>query len=417
MDLLSSLIVGRESLLTHGTAMSVVADNLANSNTPGFKTQRAEFSHLLTEGLGSLFGSPMNAGEGVILSDIKDIHTQGPIDFTDRSLDVAVSGEGFFILNDGTDTYYTRAGNFSTNGTGNVVASSGENVMGFTTASPTTLVPLNTTSVTQSATPTTTVGLTGNLDATSPPVLTVPANPATYAELTPFASFQSSVAVIDSLGVTHDVGLYFFRTGPGTWTAQAYVDSGDVSEIPGAPTSLGETQITFSETGTQPPDAAVTLALSPAWANGAAAGSITVDLSDLTGFGSPSNFNTVTTDGNAAGSVSGVQIEENGNVVALLDNGSSISVGTIALATFPNTGGLDKVGDNRFRETTDSGAPVVGNPETSGRGSTLGGALELSTVDPANEFVNIISYQRAYQAGSQVISTASELLNTTIQIA
>lgn len=400
--------------MSHGTAIDAIADNLANTNTPGFKAQRAEFSNLLAESLGSLYGSPLSGGDGVFISDVSSIHLQGPVDFTNRDLDVAVSGLGYFILSDGTNSFYTRAGNFDTNAEGNLVASSGETVMGFTAASPETLVPINITNVAATAQASTAGNITGNLDATAP--LTAPVE-TTFNALNQSASFRSSIGVIDSLGERHDIGLYFFRTGNGAWTASAYVDGADVGGTAGTPTQVGTTTLAFDATGSQGEGATTALTISAAWANGAAGSSVALGMGELTGFSAASGIASVTMDGVTPGNVVGVEVDKDGNVLAQLDNGTSTEVAELALATFNNPGGLQKIGNNKFIEAADSGTAAAGKANVDGKGYLQGGALELSTVDPANELIQLIAYQRGYQAGAQVITTASELINTTIQLA
>ncbi len=158
------------------------------------------------------------------------------------------------------------------------------------------------------------------------------------------------------------------------------------------------------------------MTINAAWGNGANAQATTVDLSGLTGFAAPSNLSGLESDGSAAGSISGCEIEKNGTLNVLFSTGGKISAGTIALSTFRNAGELQRVGSTKLAESSASGKPTVGRPQSDGRGSTVGGALENSTVDPTGEFVDMIRFQRAYQAGSQVIQTYSQLLNTTIQI-
>ncbi len=416
MSLFPGLFTGREALMSNGTAMGVVADNISNSNTVGFKEARAEFEDLLAESVGSLFGSPFVAGDGTAVVDISSIHTQGPIDFTNRELDAAISGTGFFVLNDGANNFYSRAGNFEVDADGNIVASSGENVMGFTTESPATLVPLNTTGVSSTATATTTAVITGNLDAGAP-IVVPPAAPTSFSQLNTAANFHSSVSVLDSLGLKHEVGLYFFQKSPLTWQVDAYVADSEVGGTTSVPTQLGTTDMTFSATGTLPEGQAVALSISPAWTGGAQATAVSMDLSGFTGFGAESNVSSVVVNGNSAGQVAGIEIDTDGTVLARLDNGESTTIGSLALASFTNQGGLERIGENKFRDTEESGVADFGLAQTEGRGLVQGGALEQSTVDIAKEFVKMISIQQGYQAGAKVVSTVDELITTTLQLA
>jgi flagellar hook protein FlgE len=159
------------------------------------------------------------------------------------------------------------------------------------------------------------------------------------------------------------------------------------------------------------------LNVNPAWNNGATAGAVAINLGTMTGFAGSSSVSGVSTNGNLPGALQALEIRNNGDVVAHLDSGDEAVIGKIALATFPSAQGLKRVGDTDFQETEKSGQVSVAAPGSNGRGTLRGSALENSTTDPANEFVSMIRFQRGYQAGSQVISTVSQLLDSTIQIA
>ncbi len=415
MRLESGLFIGKDSLVSHGTAINTVADNLANSNTPGYKAERAEFATLLADGEGSLFGDGYNAGNGVFVPNINTVHNQGSIEQTNRSLDFAVQGQGLFITQNGTNTYYTRAGNFSSDPTGNLTTQDGDTVMGFTTASPDTPVALNLNTVASAAAPTTAIKLTGNLDSSQAAALST--GPfTTVTDLNANATYRNVVEMIDSLGNRHSVDMYFFKVDNLNWQAQAYVDGGEVGGTIGTPTNIGTGNIAFTNTGVQAAGAAP-MTITAAWGNGAAASTVAVDLSGFTGYGSPSSISSITADGTIPGNPTGFEVDENGVLSATLSNGETATIGTIALAFFQNPSALEKVGNNKYVITEDAGTPDIGAPNSESRGQTKGSSLETSTVDPASEFVNMIRYQRGYQAGSQVIQTVNELLDQTIRIA
>lgn len=420
---LTGLYSACQGLMTHGTALNAVADNIANSNTTGYKTERVEFGDLIAESSGCLMGAPLSPGNGSLAVDITSAQgIQGALEFTGRSLDTAIEGTGYFILNDGTTTAYTRAGNFSTDSTGNLIAEEGGNVMGYTTASPTTLVPLTVSSATGAAVPTTATTVYGNLDA-SAAAATTTSGFTTWSALNQATTFRSSISIVDSLGETHEISLHFFKTNTSgqtpAWTVSAYVDGADTNGTANTPVSVGgPTTISFDGTGAQAAGATTALSIStPAWTGGASASTINVNLASLTGYAGSSAFSGVTSDGNRAGQMNSLEISEDGQLAAVLDNGDRVIVGTIALASFAAPTELDRIGDNRYVETEGSGTAQSGNPATGGRGILTGGALESSTVDPATEFVSMIRFQRGYQANSKVITTLSEVLSTTIQIA
>lgn len=413
---LTGLFSARESMIAQGQAIAQISDNISNSNTTGYKSTRTEFSDVYASGPGELYGEPLPVGNGVGVTDERTlVDKQGSIDFTDRSLDSAVDGRGFFTVTDGTSTYYTRNGVFNIDTSGNLVTEDGNQVMGFTAASPTTPVALNAGQTTLSAVATSTVKISGNANA-SAAISPLPAAGSTFAQLNAAADFNSPVTVIDSLGQSHDIGLYFIKTAANTYTIQAYADAKDTGGTAGTPALIGSSTVAFGPTGTQPTGAATNLAINAAWNNGANAQAATVDLSALTQFAAPSALSAVSSDGSKSGSVTGYQISDDGSVKALFDTGGTSTIGTLALTTFTNPYGLDRVGSNKFSATSESGAGTVDKPGAKGRGKTRGGALENSTTDPANEFVDLIRYQRAYQAGSQIIQTYSQLLDRTIQI-
>ncbi len=420
--LFSGLFAGRESLITHGTALAAVSDNVSNSNTTGFKDQRVEFSDMLAESQGGLYGGGDSIGNGVRAVDTITNHSkQGALNVTDRELDFAIEGAGFFVVNDGTTDFYTRAGNFQSNSSGNIVTGKGETLMGFTAESPDTLVALNTDGVTSAATATAAVTITGNLDSGSAAGATAPAAaPATFELLSNSSQFSTSLRAIDSLGEAHDVVVHFFHTGAEsdlTWTAQAYTDAEETGGVAGTPVLLGETAITFTENGIQAEGAETTLTANATWGNGAAASTIAYDLSSFTGFSTPSSVNSVVSDGVVPGNVTGFSLGSNGILQATLDSGETTDIGTVALAKFVSNDGLQKVGGGRFIQTDSAGDITVAAAGSDGLGSATNGALEASTVDLTKEFVDIVRYQRGYQAGSSVVSTLGDIIRDTIGLA
>jgi len=418
MRLFSGLLIGRESLIANGTALGTSADNLANLNTTAFKTQRPDFSSIVAQNLGGLYSMKESTGNGVQVPEISILHSQqGNLDQTGRDLDFGINGAGFFILNDGTQNFYSRDGNFSTDADGNLVTDAGKSVMGYLPGAPETLVPLTLGDIASTATPTSSVKSTGNLDA-STPLNTNTGEPTTFKQLNDFSDFSAPLDIVDSLGQKHSIALHFFHTENLTWRVAAYADALETGGTASAPDSLGEGTLTFDQTGiSTAAEGTPTFTFTPAWSNGSAATPVAVDMSGFTGFASSSTINSIVQDGIVPGNIVGYSVEPNGEIFARLDNGTSISAGTIALSAFINTDGLTRIGNNEYYATEDAGEPAIGNPLTDNRGEVRNAVLEGSTVDPANEFVDVIRYQRAYQAGSQVIKTTDEMLTTTIQLA
>ena len=415
MDLLTGLYAGRESLISHGSALATLSDNIANSNTTAFKSERTEFSGLLSNALGGVYSPTMSYGNGVAVDGTKTNLAQGPIEDTGQNLDFAIEGDGYFVLSDGTTNYYTRAGNFKSDASGKLVTESGLNVMGYLPSAPETLTTLSVNNTFVDATATSLMTLTGNLSVSSA-VTSVPAGAQTYEELSSAANFHTVASLYDSLGVNHDVDMYFYKTGTNAWQVQAYCDASETGGTAGVPAQIGSTTLSFPTDGKFPEGTAVEMQLSGAW-TGAANSAVTVDLSGMRQVGGSSALNSIAADGNPSGTITGIEVDQNGQIVGTLDGGGQTVLGTIALAKFVNPDSLDKLGDNLYQAGEESSAVAIGNPNSDGRGIVQNGELEQSNVDQASEFVNVIRYQRGYQAGSQVIQTMNELLNTTLQIA
>ncbi|RMD85703.1 MAG: flagellar hook-basal body complex protein, partial [Candidatus Dadabacteria bacterium] len=274
MRLESALYTSQNGLEVHGAAISVVGDNLANVNTVGFKGSRAEFASMVSDGLegGTSDTVPM-PGNGVKVSSIREVKELGPIEPTGRALDVAIDGNGYFVVGSTTESFYTRAGNFTLDASGNLVTADGRNVLGYTVTNGTTSTSLGTINITNfNANPSATSSATlkGNLDA-SASITTAASNPASFKELNSAASFITTADVIDSLGETHTATLAFFKTAANTYTVQAYMDGGEISGgTEGTPSLISSGQLTFGSDGTIP-DASksqATLTLSPSYANG-----------------------------------------------------------------------------------------------------------------------------------------------------
>lgn len=425
--LLSGINIGRETLMSHGSAMAAYADNVSNSNTTGFKAGLPEFADILARGEGTI-GDIYRAasGDGVKLDQIKYLFQQGGIEPTGRPYDLAIDGDGFFTLaktnSAGEQTgelYYSRAGNLEVDANGRLVNADGLLVMGFVGDDTKALQPIQSSGKAVPATATTTALMSGNLNASTATIVG-DAAPDTFTSITQLQAlrpFAAPVRIIDSLGTAHEATINFFKTGAGTWSARAYVDGSEVAGgTPGVPTAIGAAAtITFGEDGVQTTPG--TLNVTANWSNGAAASTVALDLSGFTGYSSESTVNATAQNGKMPGNVTGFAIDSKGVVSEVLSNGDKNVIGTLALARFPNVQGLVRSGQTIFSPTDDAGDVTYAAPTEDGRGSVNQGSLENSNVDLADQFISIIRVQRTYQAGSQVIKTSDELLNTTIQIA
>jgi flagellar hook protein FlgE len=416
MRLESALNTSREGINAHGQAIAVVGDNIANSSTTAYKTARAEFGDILGEYAGDRNSEVVaGSGDGVAIKQVRVIQENGVVEFTGRELDVAIAGGGFFMVGDAAAPQFTRAGNFEINPAGLLVNAQGQPILGFTGAANANLGPLNMFNVETAGAVTTDVSLFGNASATAP-ITVAPQNPATYREIGAAQTFSVTQSVFDSLGARHEVLVAFFKTGPNAWTAQAYIDGGDVGGTAGTPQQIGTTNLTFGGDGkiAEANAAAAAITATPAYSNGAAAGNFTIDLSNMTQYAGGSLVNNVTQDGQANGAVKSYQFDSDGKVFAVLDNGSRAQIGSIPLATFNNVDGLERSGTGVFSSTVRAGDPVVAAAGSGLFGTLEGASLERSTVDIANQFVNLVLFQRGYQANSQVLSAANEMLQNTI---
>ncbi len=388
--------------------LGVTANNIANVNTTGFKGSRAEFAEVFAVGTQSTGSSAV--GSGVRLSNISQQFAQGNVDFTDNALDLAIGGEGFFVLSDNGSRVYTRAGNFSVDNNGFVVNPAGKRLQAyppsgdgnFNTGS------LNDVQLSTGANPpqsTTAIDYGVNLPADAePPTITPfdPTDPNTFNHTT-------SVTIYDSLGSAHTGTLYFLKdAATNTWNTQFTVDGNVVG--------AGD-QLVFGDDGQlqSPVGGVINL---PAYTpgNGAADITMSLNLEGATQFGSNFGVNSLAQDGFATGRLTGIEVTSEGILFARFTNGQSTELGKIALADFANAGGLQQLEDTAWGESFTSGDARLGEAGTSSFGLIQSGALEASNVDLTEQLVNMITAQRNFQANSQMISTADTVTQTVINI-
>lgn len=416
MRLESALNASREGIVAHGQAIAVVGDNISNASTPAFKRGRAEFVSILGEIAGSQNAEVVTgAGDGAFVSRTRLNFESGAIDFTGRELDLALSGNGFFLVGDPAAPQLTRAGTFQLSPEGMLMTSSGLPVLGYQGADINQLVPLNMSQVNTQAVATTRVESFGNLDATLP-LTTVPPAGATFAEINGAASFVAAQSIFDSLGQRHDITLSYFKTGANTWTVQGYANGADTGAGANVPVLIGQASLTFNSAGVieDANAAAATINGNLTWANGAAASTLAIDLSAFTQYAGGSRLTNSVQDGKGGGEINGYSVDENGGIFALLEGGARAQVGSLPVAVVQNVDGLERSGSGVYSTTSASGQLVLGQAGKGPNGTIQAGALESSNVDIANQFVELVIYQRGYQANSQVLSAASEMIKGTI---
>ncbi len=401
------------------TDLDTIGNDIANSETDGFKSGTAEFEDLLTEQLqpaGAANGSsqastnPSAIGSGAEVSAIATNFSEGAVTQTGVSSNVAIEGNGFLAVDQDGQTVYTRDGDLQIDTNGNLATNSGGLVLGWPPNQPTTSAPGPLSIITGSAEPpaqTANIDLGGNLPSTATGPVTVTAT------------------LYDSLGDAVPATLTFTPAGtPGSWTMQG--------TVPGASTTLWNAPQTLqfsssgqltSLNGTAVGTGTTTLAIGTppsnyTWTGGAPqldfppAGSQNA----VTQFAGDQTLAVTAQDGYAAGTLQSYSIGSDGTIMGTYSNGESQSLGTIALASFANPQGLDDEGNTYFTATAASGNAQLGAPGQDGLGTLQGGAVEGSNVDLATELTDLIEAQTAYQANTKVVDSSSTALQSLVEM-
>jgi flagellar hook protein FlgE len=409
-----SLFTAVTGLRNHQVKMDVLGNNIANVNTTAFKSGRVRFQDILSQNIrgasapqpGRGGTNPAQVGLGMSIGAIDTIHTQGSMQSTGRATDLAIQGNGFFVMSDGPNRLYTRDGSFSLGADGDLVNSaSGLKPLGWTADAAgviNTAAPLGTLNipfgqrVTTRATANLILG--GNLDAAA----------ATGAS----GAYLTEVLVYDSLGGLHTLEITFTKQASPdrTWRWEAF------RIVPGTPptrTSVGSGELTFDTFGNMTASTGGPIAFTP---TGAEALSITPDFSGLTQVVGPSSALVRFQDGFPVGELDTFTIGKTGIISGVFTNGLVRDLGQLALAAFPNSEGLLKAAANMYQVSSNSGLPRVGVAGQEGRGIIETGTLEMSNVDLATEFTEMITTSRAFQANSRVITSSDELLQEVVNL-
>ncbi len=426
MGIQSSLYSGVSGLTANGNAMSVIGNNIANSNTIGFKASRTLFSDLLSSSVAGS-GGTSQIGRGAGLSVIDNLFSQGTFENTESNTDLAIEGPGFFMVRDpnGTTVNYTRAGSFRFDQDGSMVSPEGYKVQGYlldadgNTVGDITDLKVETRSFSP-ANPTSKITLSTNLNANAvPPAggfdINNPANTSNYA---------ASIRVFDSLGNTHLMTTYFTKlaqalpTDPIEWSFSTTVDA---AELGGTPGDSGGGRQRHPDLQRQRRPGRHCPRSGADNARGAGLGERLEQRPadqfnmNTTQFSSESVVISQQQDGFATGTLVKLDIDGEGNVLGNYSNGQPRMLARLALAKFTSPGGLVKAGNNMFAQSVGSGPPVVGTVG-SGVGNIFTNSLEQSNVDLAQEFVKMITTQRGFQANSRIITTTDEMLNELINL-
>ncbi len=406
-----SFRIALSGLAAAQASLDVTANNIANANTNGFKQSRAEFTDVYATAFGSI-GS-LDTGAGVRLASVSQLFNQGNIDFTGNALDLAVNGEGFFVMNDQGSSVYSRAGAFRVDRDGYVVNVTGQRLQAYpalnsqgTSFSTASLGDLQLLASTTPPNPTSTADISLNMEAGATqlgPGAIDTADPATY-------NYSTSVVTYDSLGQPHTSALYFRKvdTATRTWDVRLEVD-GDNTQTVAAQT------LTFDNLGQLTSAQPVNFgAYDPG--NGAAIMNVDFDFTGTTQYGSGFAVNNLFQDGFSTGRLSGLDIDDTGVVLARFSNGQTAAMGKIALANFANPQGLSPLGDSTWGDSFKAGDRRLGEPGAGSFGFLQSGALETSNVEITEELVSLITAQRSFQANAQVISAADTVTQTVINI-
>jgi flagellar hook protein FlgE len=409
-------------LNANSNALNVVGNNIANANTIGFRSSSITFSDVFANRYGARLngaGNSLQIGDGVRTAAVHTNFSQGNLNESGSPLHAGIQGNGFFVVRniDGSSGY-TRAGDFTVNREGFIVASNGGQVMGYQAQSgaipagaplSALQIPIGRTLAPQASTE---GGFRMNLNA----------NAATGDE------HHATLNVVDSLGQTRILDMTFTRLADGTFEMTATIDGAPAqASASGGAASSAPVSFTFDSNGVLTSPTSLSIQPDQTQLGNATMPSITINLRDTNPDGTPGESNITSyaekssttgnyTDGYAAGSLDGAAVDPDGNIYGVFTNGQSRIIGQYALATFNANEGLGRMGGSMFGETVASGQATIGAPGTGGRGLIAGGYLEQSNVNITNEFVDLIQAQRGFQANSRVITTLNQTFQDLLQI-
>ncbi|MFQ3788125.1 flagellar hook protein FlgE [Halomonas sp. A29] len=393
--------------------LGAIGNNIANSQTVGFKGSSVQFSDVFANS---------KVGLGTRVSSVLQNFNEGNIESTNRGLDLAVAGNGFFRFMDSSgEVVYSRNGQLTMTSDGNLINAQGFRIMGYGLNAAGQVqvggqpVPLNVSAEELAASATTRVGTTINLDARKvlgEDMSSVETNNGQEIDY----HYSNNFTVYDSLGNPRNVTVYYEKVGANQWTAKMTLDGQALMD--GA--NPQEFNLVFNANGqlVTPANGTFGITFDSATYLGGGTNDLEFDLNlaGSTQFGNTSTVSSLTQNGYTSGTLVGITINEDGTIMRNYSNEQSRPAGQIALATFRNPEGLTPAGDNVWRASNESGQELIGAPGTGLLGGIVSGAIETSNVDMARELVSMIVAQRAYQANSQTIKTQDELLQTAINL-
>jgi len=409
---MSAFSIPLSGLETTSQSLNVIANNLANLNTDGYKDQTLNFSDIFNQVQStSGNGDPIQTGTGVEAASTTSNFTNGSVSSTGIASNMALQGNGFFVVQSGDQVHYTRAGDFTVNASGQLCTTSGELVMGYpatdgVVSTSSTLAPI---SVNQSSTlpavATTTFQTETNLDASA----------------AVGAAFSTPITVYDSLGTSQTLTVQYTNTASNTWSYSVTLPASATGAS--SATTIASGTMTFNSSGqlTSPSGSIPGVKIS-GLSDGAAPMDLTWNLVDSSGNqtitqqASASATSSTTQNGYADGTLSGYSVLADGTVQGQFTNGETLALGQVAIASFANTQGLAQVGNNDLQSTFASGAAIIGQAGSAGNGTITGGSVEESNVNLSSEFANMIVAQQGYEANAKVLTTLNQVSQATIQM-
>jgi flagellar hook protein FlgE len=455
--MMRALFSGVSGLKNHQTRMDVIGNNIANVNTYGFKSSRATFQDMISqtisgaarpeENIGGI--NPKQVGLGMTIASIDRIFTQGSLQTTGNQTDMAISGDGFFVVSDGDRKYYTRAGTFGLDKNGTLVnPANGLKVQGWqATRNPAGEMVVNPSGSTEDIV----IPIYGKVDARETANIRYKCNldsrmavvpPNATGRMRSSAGITTNIDAYDSQGNTHRLTMVFWKTAPNQWTASAAITDTTVPLTLDVPAGAGQPNnanptgrinlrfspdgkiIAVGDEGTPDELNQGTLVVN---ANYRVAGNPNIRtiqlnlgkaglLEGITQFASPSTTKAVEQDGYNMGYMESFNVDNSGMITGVYSNGTKQTIGQVAMSVFTNPQGLTAVGENMFEVSNNSGQPNTGAANQAGRGKIVAGTLEMSNVDLSDQFTDMIVTQRGFQANSRSITTSDQMLQELLTL-
>ncbi len=423
MGILSSMYTGITGLQGQGEALAIYGDNIANANTVGFKVSRPEFQDVVAKSLKGLLGGNQ-IGRGTRLAAVNPVFSQGSIVQTESATDLAVTGDGFFVMNGIDGQSFSRNGSFHFDKDGKLINADGFRVQGFKSDEngkvTSKIGDISVERTVVDAKKTSSVDLFMNLDLRTEKKEFDPDKP----ELT--SNFATGATVYDTAGTAHTLTVFFNKTEDGEWTWRTMAKGEEVVggkkdqmveqargrlifDTDGRLKSQQIDKSSFNFNRGALPDQEIVFNFGEDKSKGGTG-------LQITQYGTVSEVYKTHQDGFTAGTLAGLTFNDDGVLSAIYTNGQNVNIAQAAMAKFENPEGLFKMGQNRYRESRLSGQATIGAPQTGGRGSIVSKAIESSTTDIANEFINLMTSQRNFQANSRVIGVADEMMNEVLSI-